>query len=89
MHFLQEDNMSEAAIITSKGQVTLPRAIRNLLGGRVVVFESTDAGILIKPVNSVAGSLNSYAHAAPESISVARDAAWKEVADEKGRKRST
>jgi len=81
--------MSEAAIITSKGQVTLPRAIRNLLGGKVVVFESTDAGILIKPVNSVAGSLNSYAHAVPESISDAREVVWKEVADKKGRKRSS
>ncbi len=81
--------MSEAAIITSKGQVTLPRAIRNLLGGRVVVFESTDAGILIKPVNSVAGSLNAYAHAVPENISVARDTVWKELADEKELKRST
>lgn len=80
--------MSIAAIITSKGQVTLPRVIRNLLNSRVVVFEPTEEGILIKPINSVAGSLSAFAHAVPEDISVARDAVWKEVADGKGSKRS-
>ena len=80
--------MSESAIITSKGQVTLPRVIRNMLDSRVVIFEPTAEGILIKPVKSVAGSLSAFAHAVPEEISVVRDAVWGEVADEKGRKRS-
>ncbi len=79
--------MSEAAIITSKGQVTLPKGIRAILGSRVVQFEATAAGILIKPVNSVAGSLSAFARGESEDFTAVRDAVWTEVADEKERLR--
>jgi AbrB family looped-hinge helix DNA binding protein len=39
------------AKITSKGQITLPKAIRDLLGvcpGDQVVFRTTDAGIVVE-----------------------------------------
>jgi len=46
---------SKAAKITSKGQITVPREIRRMLGvgaGDRLVFESDDHGIRVRPVRS-------------------------------------
>jgi AbrB family looped-hinge helix DNA binding protein len=43
--------------VQEKGQVTIPRAIRkklNLKQGDLVIFQETDAGILLKPAAIVA-----------------------------------
>jgi antitoxin PrlF len=52
------------ATITSKGQVTLPKAVRTKLGleaGHRVEFVETDAGFLVKPatrdIRALKGSL--------------------------------
>lgn len=47
--------------ITRKGQVTIPKEIRNLIGSDIIEFESRDGNIIVKPVKSVAGSLRKYA----------------------------
>ena len=43
------------ARITSKGQITVPREVRRLLGvgpGDALLFESSDAGVQMRPVRS-------------------------------------
>jgi len=43
------------ARITSKGQITVPREIRRLLGvgpGDALLFETSDAGVQMRPVRS-------------------------------------
>lgn len=44
----------ETSILTSKGQLLIPKRIRNKYGiksGVKVVFEETDEGVVIKPMN--------------------------------------
>jgi AbrB family looped-hinge helix DNA binding protein len=64
-----------SATITSKGQITIPKAIRDQLPGRVVEFVLRDGEVLLRPVESAAGSLAEYA---PDyvAIEVAREAVW-------------
>ena len=48
--------MTVAAKITSKGQITLPKKVRDLLHlreGGVVVFEQEDDKIVLKPAQSL------------------------------------
>jgi antitoxin PrlF len=43
------------ARITSKGQITVPREVRRLLGvgpGDALLFETTDAGVQMRPARS-------------------------------------
>lgn len=49
------------ATITSKGQITIPKAIRDQLPGRVVEFLLRDGEVILRPVESVGGSLSEYA----------------------------
>ena len=48
--------MSEhRARLTSKGQITVPRDVRRLLGvrpGDALLFETTDAGVHVRPARS-------------------------------------
>lgn len=67
------------AKITSKGQVTIPRKIRDVLKSDTVEFEVVESGVLIRPVSSVDGSLSSYAKG-DRSLGKIRDKAWEEVA---------
>ncbi len=69
--------------ITRKGQVTVPKRIRNILGSQIVEFVITDSGVMIKPVESVAGSLRRYAGKS-KAFNKIREEVWKEVAEEKG-----
>ena len=66
------------AKITKKGQVTIPRDIRKVLGGQVVEFEVVDAGVLIKPVISVAGSLSRYGGKSSD-LNEVRESSWNSV----------
>jgi bifunctional DNA-binding transcriptional regulator/antitoxin component of YhaV-PrlF toxin-antitoxin module len=75
--------MSISAKITRKGQVTIPRRIREKLKSEVIEFAIVKGQVVIKPLPSVAGSLR--AHGKKESIPFqeARENAWGEVAQER------
>ena len=80
--------MHATATITARGQLTLPRPVRNILNTRTVEFEITDGNtVLLRPVESVAGSLSGYAKRYRPVNSV-REQVWKEVASEKTRRTS-
>lgn len=75
--------MAITAKITEKGQVTIPRKIREKLNSEVVEFEIVDDTVLIKPVRSVAGSLRAHSHKGPRSFEGAREEAWGKMVKEK------
>ncbi len=53
--------MSVTAKITRKGQVTIPKEMRDILQSDVVEFEKMgNDEIVIKPVKSVGGALKKY-----------------------------
>jgi AbrB family looped-hinge helix DNA binding protein len=72
--------------LTKKGQVTIPKKIRDKLKSEAVVFEILDDQVIIKPVRSVAGALQKYAKTL-FPFKEAREKAWEEVAHERSRKR--
>ena len=74
--------MAITAKITEKGQVTIPRKIREKLNSQIVEFEIVDDTVLIKPVRSVAGSLRAHSNKGPRSFGEAREKAWGEVVEE-------
>ena len=76
--------MSATATITSKGQVTLPREVRDFLKTRTVEFEVMDDVVVLRPVESVGGSLTQYAEG-HHSIHAVREKVWTEVARERAR----
>ncbi len=53
--------MSKVAKISSKGQITLPKAIRERLGSDLVRLVMDNGGVRIEQVREVAGSLSRYA----------------------------
>jgi AbrB family looped-hinge helix DNA binding protein len=74
--------MAPTARITSKGQVTIPKAIRRVLKGDVVEFQIVKDQIILKPVSSVGGALSTYAKA-PKAFPQVREKVWQEVVGEK------
>ena len=78
--------MNAIATVTSRGQVTLPRPVREALNSRIVEFEVRDGLVLVRAVRSVGGSLAAYARR-PRPLSQVRDEVWKEVAREQGQGR--
>jgi AbrB family looped-hinge helix DNA binding protein len=75
--------MALTAKITSKGQVTIPKAIREVLKGDVVEFQVADNQVVLKPVYTVGGALRAYAAKAPKALHDVREKVWEEVVDEK------
>ena len=75
--------MSTTAKITQKGQVTIPRKIREKLGSNVVEFDIVNDQIIIRPLTSVAGSLSAYGKKESISFKEARKKAWDEISREK------
>lgn len=69
--------------VSSKGQVTLPREVRKVLGSDVVTFDVKDGRVLLLPVKDVGGSLREYAGKRPAPFQRAREKAWEEAAREK------
>ena len=71
--------------ISSKGQVTIPREVRRVLGSDVVAFDVENGRVLLRPVTDVGGSLREYAGHGPagDKFRAAREHAWEEVAREK------
>ena len=80
--------MPKTVKVTQKGQVTIPRNIRSLLKSDVVEFVVIDGNVVVKPVESVAGSLKSYAKKYTPLKDV-REEVWEEVVhDRVGKKTS-
>jgi AbrB family looped-hinge helix DNA binding protein len=80
--------MTTAAVkITRKGQVTIPKEIRDKLKSSAVYFEVRDDVVIMKPVRDAAGSLSEYARNVRrhESMKQMKQRAWEEVVrEEKG-----
>ncbi len=83
--------MTTAAVkITRKGQVTIPKEIREKLKATAVYFEVEDDIVMVKPVRDAAGSLREYAGSARPGASMKRmkDKAWEAAVREKTGKKS-
>ena len=68
--------MGKTAKVTSKGQVTIPKEIRDYLDSQVVEFEIENNKVIIQAVKRVAGVLKRYAN--PDLIPQEKTA-WKKV----------
>ena len=68
--------MGKTAKVTSKGQVTIPKEIRDYLDSQVVEFEIEKDKVIIQAVRRVAGELKRYAN--PDLIPQEKTA-WKKA----------
>ncbi len=75
--------MAITAKVTEKGQVTIPRKIRDKLNSEIIEFEIVDDAVLIRPVRSVAGSLRAHSRKEPHPFAKEREEAWAEMVKEK------
>lgn len=75
--------MLTTAKITKKGQVTIPRKIRERLDSQIVEFAIVGNDVIMRPVKSVAGSLKPYAKKGAVTFKEAREKAWDEAAWER------
>ena len=83
--------MATAAVkITRKGQVTIPKEIRERLKATVLYFEVIDDDIVVRAVRDAAGSLSEYAGNVKPGVSMKqmKDRAWEEAVHEKAGKKS-
>ena len=81
--------MTTAAVkITQKGQVTIPREIRDILKTNTVFFEVVDNMVVVKAVRDAAGSLSEYAKNVKPGTPMKKmkEGAWEEAVREKTRK---
>jgi AbrB family looped-hinge helix DNA binding protein len=84
--------MTTAAVkITRKGQVTIPKEIREKLKANAVYFEVEDDTVMVKPVRDVAGSLREYAGNVKPGASMrqVKEKAWEVAIREKTGKKSS
>ena len=84
--------MTTAAVkITSKGQVTIPKEIREKLKASSVYFEVENDIVTVKPVQDAAGSLREYAGKVKPggSMKQMKDRAWEVAVREKTGKKSS
>lgn len=82
---------TSAVKITRKGQVTIPKVIRDKLRADAVYFEVEDDVVMVKPVRDAAGSLSAYAGNVRPGVSMKRlrDKAWEAAVHEKTDKKSS
>ena len=83
--------MAKAAMkITKKGQVTIPKEIRERLKATAVYFEVIDDDVVVRAVKDAAGSLSEYAGNVKPDVSMKqmKDRAWEEAVREKAGKKS-
>ncbi len=80
-----------AVKITSKGQVTIPKEIRERLKSNTIYFEIVDDTIVVRSVKDAAGSLSEYAGNVKRGYSMRKmkEKAWEEAVHEKSRKKSS
>ncbi|NWF98935.1 MAG: AbrB/MazE/SpoVT family DNA-binding domain-containing protein [Nitrospirae bacterium] len=84
--------MTSAAVkITRKGQVTIPKEIRERLKTNTVYFEIEGDTVIVKPVRDAAGSLSEYAKNVKPGTPMKKikEMAWEEAVREKTRKKSS
>ena len=84
--------MTTAAVkITRKGQVTIPKEIRDTLKTNAVYFEVQDDVVMVKPVRDAAGSLREFARNVKPGASMKKmkDRAWEVAIRDKTRKKSS
>ena len=72
----------KTAKVSSKGQITLPKAVRDFLHTDILRVVIEDDEVRIQPVRNVGGSLKRYAKK-DVSMEQAREAAWDQVVHEK------
>jgi AbrB family looped-hinge helix DNA binding protein len=77
--------MNACVKITDKGQITIPREIRNILKTKLVSFSLVDGVVILRPVHDLGGSLQKYARNASSDTSFQqiREAAWEKAIREK------
>lgn len=82
---MQNSMMTAAVKITRKGQVTIPKKIREKLKANAVYFEVEKDTVMVKPVRDAAGSLREYAGSVKQSGSVRqmKERAWEAAVREK------
>ena len=74
----------KTAKVSSKGQITLPRAVRAALGTDHVRIVYASGEVRIEPVNDLSGSLAHYGKGRKRiPFRVAREQAWEAVVREK------
>ncbi|WP_457755767.1 AbrB/MazE/SpoVT family DNA-binding domain-containing protein [Thermodesulfatator indicus] len=66
--------------IFSKGQVTIPKKMRQILGTDLVRFRVVEGKIILEPVRNVGGIFKKYVKE-DFSHSEKREIAWQKVAD--------
>jgi AbrB family looped-hinge helix DNA binding protein len=79
-----------AVKITRKGQVTIPKEIRERLNANAIYFEVQGDVVMVKPVRDAAGSLREFAGNVKPGASMRqmRDKAWEVAVREKTGKKS-
>jgi AbrB family looped-hinge helix DNA binding protein len=77
--------ITKARKITSKGQITIPKEIREKLGTASVFFEVVNEDVMIRPVKDASGSLNKYVRNVKKSTSIRqmKEKSWEDVVQEK------
>ncbi|HEX9020846.1 MAG TPA: AbrB/MazE/SpoVT family DNA-binding domain-containing protein [Nitrospirota bacterium] len=84
--------MTTAAVkITRKGQVTIPKNIRDRLKSNAVYFEVVNDTVMVKPVRDAGGSLREYGGNVKPGVSLKRikERAWEVAVREKTGKKSS
>ena len=78
----------KTAKVSSKGQITLPREVREALGTDHVRIVYAAGEVRIEPLHDVAGSLAQYVKGKKSSsFRVTREKAWRAVVREKHKRR--
>jgi AbrB family looped-hinge helix DNA binding protein len=77
--------MATAVKITEKGQITIPREIREVLKTKLISFSVLEGVVTLRPIHDVGGSLQAYAKNAASTASFRdiKEAAWEEAVREK------
>jgi len=84
--------MTTAAVkITKKGQVTIPKEIRERLKTNTIYFDVTEDAIVLRAVRDAAGSLHAYAKNVKPGLSMKqmKEKAWEVAVHEKISKKSS
>jgi AbrB family looped-hinge helix DNA binding protein len=77
--------------ITSKGQTTIPKKIRDLLNTEEVFFSVQDGNVIVKPVRDAAGALHKYAgnNKSGAAFKKLKVKVWEAAAREKNKSKSS
>jgi len=77
--------MPVAVKITEKGQITIPREVRNILKSNLISFIVMDGVVTIQPLRDVGGALYAYSQNAPPkgAFRKEKETAWEDAIREK------